>query len=346
MTELIQPQEYTAPVNEQGEWSIEIPNTFPPGLHAVITQSQKTQQKDAGVFFVQAQEDEDLSPIQGATAQFPGYLALAILRLLLIVLALAAMNIRLGQHAEVCEDVLDKEKLLKKKTHTHHAILFSTCMILVALIISYQGGKKSGLYEMQYAEINSALEALQNSVIHKVTGRLQTPFEHKPFAGVDVSAADMTVRTQESGQYVVFNVSSQKGIQIAHPQLTSTFFIQTTKERLDIIFDPALYNTVAHIVRRDAYRDAAKLYEVIYSQVQEKISLQKFTESYQYNFTPDILTEQSFTLRAIEELGSYVNKDTDLMAQRVVRVRIVHNDKVISYILTQDEQGGWKLFDW
>lgn len=71
MTELLQPQEYIAPVNEQGEWSIEIPNTFSPGLHAVITQSQKTQQKDAGVFFIQAQKDENISPIQGATAQFP-----------------------------------------------------------------------------------------------------------------------------------------------------------------------------------------------------------------------------------------------------------------------------------
>lgn len=346
MTELLQPQEYIAPVNEQGEWSIEIPNTFSPGLHAVITQSQKTQQKDAGVFFVQAQKDEDISPIQGATAQFPGYLALAILCLLLIVLALAAMNIRLGQHAEVCEDVLDKEKLLRKKKHTHHAILFSTCMILVALIISYQGGKKSGLYEMQYAEIDSALEALQNSVIHKVTGRLQTPFEHKPFAGVDVSAADMTVRTQESGEYVVFNVSSQKGIQIAHPQLTSTFFIQADNERLDIIFDPALYNLVAHIIRRDAYRDTASLYRTLDDNLQNKISQEAFEKLYQYRFEQGVIAEQSIYLHSIEEIGVYANKKIDISANKAVRMKIVSNQGIVSYVLTQNEQGEWKLFDW
>lgn len=352
MTDIIRPQEYLVPVDSDGNWSIEIPNNFSEGIHAIVAESDLTGQKDAGVFFIEQVKSSISGPleaIESTVAQFPGWLAFAILLLLILILILASYTVKIGNHLndieEGIDDGLDKERLIKHKKHAHHAIFFSGLVVVTALVIAVTFGKQSGFYNEQYAEVDSVFETLQNTFIHQLAGRIETPFEHDPVSGVDVASAETSIKTQDSGQYVLFNVNSADGVDITHPELQRRFNLKVVNENTNIVFDIALYNTLSKILDRESYADLKSIYDFVYPDLAQIISYEEFQKDYESFFTAQDRTKQEIEVLEVHDVLTYNHSRMDQLIQRAVLMKVINNGKVKEYVFTKFN-GNWVLLNW
>ena len=316
----------TAEIAPNGTWQIEVPPNVPAGLHKVVVEDDNGSQDDALLYV-------ERSMVDRLTQVMPPVFGLSFLFFLVIILILAANNIRLGKIADENAD------LKKKKKYLRHAMYFSVAMVVLSLVVGLTLNWGTSIFErtMNY------LAPGQRMMVKDVSGAL-VDANGMPVQGATLISGDTSIVTGESGMFAFPSVSSEAGIRISHPAVKRVINKEVQGPgKIDFIFDPGLMQSMVEVAELEAKGDKRNLYKQVTSdKIKTSYSQDQYVGSYKTNFTPVDLSSGPVYIGSIKRIDKYQSVISGEIFPQVINIEVFTSNGIANYTFTM-EQGKWKL---
>lgn len=316
----------TSEIAPDGSWQIEVPPNVPAGLHKVVVEDDMGNQDDALLYV-------ERSMIDRMTSVMPPVFGLSFIFFLIVILVLAANNIRLGKIADQNEIVKKKRKYLR------HAMYFSVLMVTLSLVVGLTLNWGTSILDktMNY------LAPGKGFVAKNVSGSL-VDAKGMPVAGATLAAGDTIIVTADSGMYSFPMVSTEEGILISHPQIKRAINKEVRESgKMDIMFDPGLMQSLVEVAELEARGDKRNLYkQVTLDKLKTGYTQDQYVNSYKTNFTPTDLSAGPVYIGSVSKTDDYKSVISGEIFPQVVNIEVFTSNGIANYSFIE-EQGKWKL---
>lgn len=316
----------TTDIAPDGTWQIEVPPNVPAGLHKVVVEDDMGNQDDALLYV-------ERSMIDRMTNVMPPVFGLSFLFFLVVIVLLAANNIRLGRIAD------QNEAIKKKRKYLRHAMYFSAFMVALSLIVGLTLNWGTSIFEktMNY------LSPGKGYVAKNVSGAL-IDSKGMPVSGATLAVGDTMIVTADSGMYAFPMVATEEGILISHPSVKRAINKEVRDSgKLDIIFDPGLMQSLVEVAELEARGDKRNLYkQVTLDKIKSTYTQDQYVNSYKANFTPSDLSSGPIYVGSIAKSDNYKSVITGEVFPQVVNIEVFTTNGIANYSFLE-EQGKWKL---
>ena len=238
----------------------------------------------------------------------PFPLFIFIIFLFFLILILIRNNIRLSR---VIDDQESSTKTIRAQQHTIFALRFSILILLLIILASVILNSKTKIVDQSFlSNVNIPIKniPLINKIHYaskkqepgvRITGQVQSPLTGVGIADINLSVANVSIRTQEGGYYIFNNVDSGAILSINHPELLLT--IKRELENLgDLYFDLDLYNLLINITYLESMGKVGEIYDYLTRVQKEDISRDEFIENYEKLFLAEHLNKQYIKIRKQE----------------------------------------------
>jgi|GEM_PF-907967 hypothetical protein len=180
-----------------------------------------------------------------------------------------------------------------------------------------------------------------------LSGRIIDPVNRQGVANIDLTNGNTTLRTSGSGQYIFGQVSTISGIRLTAPTLIRALAIippaGSTGKKMDIYFDPELYNTLTRIIDLEARGQTSDTYEYLATEIKNKITPEDYAKIQKNSiFKTNNTTDQELKIRNVQLADRWISKDYDLSFTRVMQITLTANNKNNLYQLIKEAEG-WRL---
>lgn len=261
-------QQYQVTTDSQGYWSLEIENTFEPGLHAAIADSKALSIKDPALFGLQSFITRTPDQVMKAV-EMP--ISWVILTLLCIVLFLASYAVALAKKYQKCEVDVEKLRLETKRKKVHHALFISGASVMLALFIAFGTTFTESLYKTDIAKLKNIASDITHKIIPEVRGQIINPINAQNIPNVSVVSGEVSSITSSSGMFRVFNVDTANGLILSHPSLAAKVKIPANSPTITLYFDSDAYNAVIQEVMSGKPTEIVEFSQIIYNQAEQRL---------------------------------------------------------------------------
>ncbi|MBU0646402.1 hypothetical protein KJ611_02925 [Patescibacteria group bacterium] len=343
-----------------GNWQLDLLNQLKPGLYQITAYDNQGHQDHAMILIGEVVAASRLASsltqrwqLDGGQPLLPPAFAYAIFLLLLIIIALGANMVRLGdkidkeitkrkRHEARLQEMQTKtcsleEKYKKQHWYMRNATIVAAIAIVLALIFGLVLNFQAGVFDRQ-----PAAPAIATTIV-SVSGSLVSPFEEQGVPGVDVVAGTTQIRTDEGGWYSFTDIPLENGVRLTHPNLLrpivkglEEFSVNNQKTAkafpVKIYFDINLFNTLTKIVDLEARGRYSEIYDQVAQATQSQITRDRFVEHYQPIFNLEDIGDQELyvaTLTTHQQWTSRFNNQFN----NVVAVTLSNNSQTATYYL-------------
>ncbi len=329
--------------DSNGGWEINVDQNIPPGQHVVNIEDEYGNQAEVLMYVVADTHTEQ--PVQPAPAKIevierittavPPLFSWLMVLVLVIIIFLGLNLLRLARRA----DKLDEEISGSTRRHSRQVLIFLGIIFSITAV--------TGLLINRETNFLSRLLP-GRAVISEITlsGRLINPLTLAGVGNVDLVSGNTSLQTADSGQFIFDNVAAERGIRATSPALIRTLvFLPAGKaaaERLDIYFDPLMYNLLAGIIDLEARGRLGDVYSYLPAPVRAKISRDDFQLRAQTIFTSQNITDQEIIIKETKLIDGWAAKEYDLTFPKAVAVTVTANGLDESYFFV-NENAAWTV---
>jgi hypothetical protein len=317
----------TVQISPDGSWESVIPPSVPEGLHKIVVEDDMGNQDEALLYV------DKPGVIDRITHVMPPVFGFSFLFFLLVILILAANNIRLGKIAD--ESIEGK----KKRKYLRHAMYFSVFMVVLSLIVGLTLNWGTSILEKTVGRFTTD----QKMIAGSVTGQL-IDADNMPVSGAVMTADDTVVSTSESGMFAFSSVAKEEGITISHPSVKRLINKEIREAgKTDILFDPSLMQSLVEVAELEARGDYRNLYKQdTVDAIKNGYSQDKYVNEYRANFTQADLSAGPIYVGSVTRQASYKSIVTGQEFPQVINTEVFTSAGISNYTFVK-EQGKWKL---
>lgn len=346
------PIEYNAQVSPEGNWEINIVDVLAPGLHTLFFTDNFGNEDDA---FLYVQETIIDNTVIGKDREFqepttivhqietiretvPPVLIWGGLLLLIVLLIFLMINFLLAKKIRKQE----KGKHDKSSKDSNIIIWLSggvTIFVLVTFgFISIRGGIVDDIGE-QVLNISRKEE-----VALPISGTVRDPISLEPVIGVELSAGEVTIRTDEGGQFIFQEFYSLEIIRINHPELKKTVGLSFENGgRQDIFYSSSFYNAVITINEAQLRGEFTRIHALLEPALQKAITQTQLVSLFEdLQADSGVLTEV-MTIRSVERVTEVTSRKSGKVYANVIRVTLDNAGIVEVYDFIFEDDNWWLL---
>lgn len=283
-------QIYEVIADQNGNWEVNLPNTFGDGVHAVTAVDQEGN-KDAVVVDIRPEQqvktivEEKVVTKEVAKEVMPQGLFLWVTLLYLIAMFVSLGMIYFSKRVKNEDGSPSRAKTAGITAGVLVMVLASVLYVYAS--ISFGIIKSVVLQNINWQAAFSSMakpSAVEPKYI-SVSGIVSDPRTRQGVEGVSISAEGTVVKTQADGSFAIGSVNDGLGVRIDYTTLNRPLRYKVKEGRQELIFDASLYNAAIAMMDYEAHNKIDSIYfELLNSKTQEKISLDGFVKSYQKNF--------------------------------------------------------------
>lgn len=325
--------------DDLGSWNIEIETSLEPGLHNVVI-TDEFGNSDTSLLFVEPAAEAEVHFVDRIqeytidrveTVVHPVF-AWASLFFFLIIVILAVNEIRLARRAD-----LGSVKVSRKRHFFKWAIVLSIFAIVASLGIGAYIQKETNVFNVP-AFLDGPLPETVN-----VTGAVITPLTRDAVEGLDLTAGNTHIRTQEGARFTFQNMDRERGIRINHPELKRSIVVQPTETGgLDLIFDVDLFNTTIEITNAEAKGRFEQVVPHLIADVQKLTYAQELSQFRGSIFGPGDENAQELIITPIVKKDSYKSPLTKQTYGPVFEFYVLNEERAEQFLFI-DVDGTWRL---
>jgi len=325
--------------DEGGAWDINVSEQLEPGLHRVIA-NDESGNTDEALLYVQEPAKDKISIVETVQEYTIDRIQTVIhpiffwtLLLLVVVIFILAINmVRLGRKVDKSVSL----KTEKKRRSFKWALIVAGFATAAVLIIGIVVQQQTNLYRVPF--FNTTLPETVN-----LSGAVITPITKDDVVGVDLTAGDTHIRTQEGARYNFPGMDRKNGIRINHPKLQRSIVIQPLKdEKLDIIFDPDMLNSAIDISIIEAQGHFAKIQPYLITDVAQLTYAQEIGSHRGSIFSTEDINAQEFVISPIVRHENLESALTKKNYGPVFEFYVLNNGQAEQFLFVQ-EAGKWKI---
>jgi len=334
--------EYSTDVSANGNWQLDIPGQLDEGLHTIIV-TDEYGNEDTALLFVQSDRDHSINESEAVSVadknvsiigSEPSFLVYGILFLLVVGLSAIiyfANKIRLYK---------SKNKKIFKRFSKIIIIFSVALLVLLAMYSIFTFGKREWINQTNRLD----QEYNKETVTVLFSGELRDPLSFESVAGVNLSAGEVNVLTQEGGQFIFSNLDRDKGIRINHPKLKKSL-VYTPKdlEKSIILFDVDLFNGVIEIVDAMSRTNHSNVYSHLEPELRSVVSEDDIFKTIESIFSKDNITDQSLQFYSAEKIEDYSSSLIDKNYKNVVVIKLSNIDKTEILRFIKKEDNWWLI---
>jgi len=324
-------------VSSSGNWSAEILDELEPGLHTVHVSDNLGNEDSALLFITEAGEIQmsDQVTVVAPDQQVVAYSGfnwtlLVIIGFIFLINAYISLKIR---HEET-----GKHKIIKTLA-TYTSIVSFILFIGLATFGIYKGTE---LGEAQKIIPNIASQ--DNPVkIASVSGILANPQTGDPVEGIDLRAGDVTIKTDNGGQFMFSSINILEGIRMTSPDLhKAILFIPEKEGRTDLMFDANLFNRIVEITYAESQEKTNDIRDFLTDNLNTEALKATFEEKYEKIYEYKNIADQEIIISGMKKEKNYRSILTGEKYKNVVIVTVVNEEKTAkrAFIYKDNE---WKL---
>ncbi len=318
------------PVDNEGNWQIELKDILSPGGHSIdAVDLQTNDTTNLGTFVIQ----NDYSVIERTETIIP-----TSVWIVLIVMAVVIAGL-IGSYVRIHTKHIGKFG----KEHAHRLIfVIIACLVLVGgcSYVAFVG------FDINLKNIFSPVKISNEAapvVYPTVSGTIIDPITKQGVSGVDMVVGDTAVRTTSSGVFSFNLVSADTGIKINHPNLLRTIRIEPWSDSFDIYFNTDMYATLVNIINAQARGRVDEVYDkYLDPRVQTLILLDDFIKLPTPSFVQNDALAQELVITDITYIPEHRSELGDVVFSTVVDCSVRTGVTTTTYSLAYSG-GVWKL---
>ncbi|MFA5165971.1 MAG: hypothetical protein WC449_01540 [Candidatus Paceibacterota bacterium] len=287
---MAEPQIYEVTADQNGNWEVNLPNTFGNGVHAVTAIDQDGN-KDAVVVDIKG-EPETKTVVQEkiVTQEVVKEIMPQGLFLWVTLLYLTAMLVSLGM---IYFSRKAKEQDGSQSKAKGVGLVFGVLVMILATVLYIYASYSFGLIKslalkdniMQASLVSLARQAKEDVRHINIEGIVTDPTTKQGLEGVSISAGSTVVKTPKGGEFALGSIVEGEGVKIDYPVLSRPLRYKAKEGKQEIIFDPMLYNAAIKVTDLEAHNKVDGIYlEMLSTANQQKLSLDEFVKNYQKGF--------------------------------------------------------------
>ncbi|MBU2566253.1 hypothetical protein KKG46_01695, partial [Patescibacteria group bacterium] len=191
--------------DSDGNWEAQVPQTLSPGMHKVMVETEDGEQQDLALFNMPIRTEV----IENTTSADYGQYIYPLALLVVLVLVLAANSLRLLVKAKK----IKKELANKQRFTTLFTVFAALIAVAIFIYVAYQSGwLDSTTTNNNFNQTSNLSNDKQNDSSPTeyvgVSGLVIDPQSDIGVSDVDLSAYDISIRTQEGGAYNFASIPS------------------------------------------------------------------------------------------------------------------------------------------
>lgn len=327
-----QQQYFNIQSNERGEWELQIDNNLEPGLHSLVVSPDDGGADEVALFYVQ----DRYVPVEQKSEFFPVIISWGVGLLLLLIIGLSIYDAFLAYHQTHTLKNGDKTRRVNRL-----AILIAALSIIITIGYGYSLYKQTSL---PISSIQNLIDGVTKDEpqFADVSGTFIHPTDSQPFGGMHVVAGDTSIRVTDSGYFVFTNVDKDKGLRITHPELRRALLHAINSERLQIYFEPTMYNRLIDVMNAEARGNVQAVYDSLPAVARVKSTFEQFQESYDPFVSANHLSDQELRILSTKIVNNQYLKDYDLYLERAIAVEVEVDGQATTYYVSV-EGSDWRI---
>jgi len=310
---------FTSNVDSSGNWSAEILDQLLPGLHTLHV-SDDYGNEDSALLFITESGDAHISnqvnvidiPQQPQGFYGFGWVWLVAIGGIFLLNAYAARKITIGERG------------------THKIVIQLSTWVSFVSVLLFVGFLSAGLYRgFESGDIQDVVLPTEEAEVVElvsISGTLQDPIDFEPVDGVDLSSGDVSIRTNEGGQFVFSQIELRDGVRMTHPMLhKSIVFRPEESGRMDAYFDVGLYNKLIAIT----FAEAQGRYDEVARYLDRDVDLEDFEGAFESIFDGANITDQELVVVKMYKLEDFDSVFNDKSYKNVIVLVVANRESLV-----------------